>query len=70
MTKRTLPPFHETRYGYLSQVGDHSYQITFNGIDYDVIHYWAYRPDGELIGRTASPSSLARDHYAKLMSED
>jgi hypothetical protein len=52
----------------MSRDSQHTYVITFNGIDYNVTHYWAQNPNGELIGRTASPSSMARQHYAELQS--
>jgi hypothetical protein len=66
--QNTLPSFRETRFGYesTSRDNEHTYVITHNGIDYDVRHYWVYNPVGELIARTASPSSVARKHYADL----
>jgi hypothetical protein len=66
--KNTLPSFRETRFGYESTSRDleHTYVITYNGIDYDVTHYWSQNPQGELIGRTASPAHLAREHARKL----
>lgn len=64
---KILPAFHETPYGYESQVGDHRYVITFNGIAYDVTHYWALNPDGELIASgTVNPARVARTHYGNL----
>ena len=71
MTLDTLRPFKETQHGYetVSRNGEHTYVITFNGIDYDVTHYWVFNPVGELIATaTSTPSSAAREHYAKLQS--
>lgn len=67
----TLPSFRETRNGYESESrdGQHLYVITFNSIDYDVTHFWAQNPVGELIGRTASPTRLAREHYLQLQKD-
>jgi hypothetical protein len=68
MTSTTLPSFRQTPYGYESTSldGEHTYTITFNSIDYDVTHYWSQNPNGELIGRSASPATLARKHYESL----
>jgi hypothetical protein len=67
----TLPSFRETRYGYesVSRDGEHTYLITFNGISYDVTHYWAQNPNGWLIARVNEihqAPQTARNHYATL----
>jgi hypothetical protein len=69
VNQNTLPSFRETRHGFesLSTDGQHTYVIAFNSIDYDVTHYWAQNPQGELIEQTSDLGfgfRIARNHYA------
>lgn len=65
---KTLPSFRQTPSGYESTSRDnaHTYVITFNSVDYDVIHYWEMNPNGEFLGTSSAPAKMAREHYSNI----